>query len=683
MSTVENIQLNFNASTGGIDTAISKLNGLGSKISGIGAGVAGLGASLTASISAPLAGLATFGIKSNMTMQDLQTSFKVMLGSEKEAVDLTKKLNDMGAATPFESTQLAEYTKKLINFGFSTKEALPLMSRLGDVSLGDAQKMETLTDSMAKCKGATVLQGEEANRLIDSGFNPLMEISKKTGESMLDVKKRMSAGKVTYAEVEAALVSVTDKGGKFYKGMDEGSKTMSGQLSTLKDNFGALAREFTKPVFDKLQAILPKVITFVSGLATKFQALSSPVKTAILAVAGIAAAIGPILVVAGGLTMAIGGIVSAVGTISTALAAVSAPALGTVAAIAAVVAAVVAIGAVIGYVLAKTGALAGIFDILKSAFNTAKPIVMDLAMNAFGKLKDIFNLVKTALDQVSAVAKPFIEATLKAAKPIINEIVIAFGDLAKTMLDKVGQGIAVLKVIWDTVWPTLVPVLTVVFSVIKTTVITALNVVKDVIKLVTAVINGDWGKVWEQIKNIGITIWNGIKTNAGVIFGAIGKVIGDKVQSAKNTLSGILDGIKGKFSSAFNGIKDIVDKVMGGIAKVINSIGDKINWVKNKAGSLSGASSWIPGFAGGTNYAPGGLALVGEQGPELVNLPRGSQVLNANQTQSVFSGSSKRDIMLGGNITVTLAGPRGSWDMSRNNVEKIVAEAIINNFNNY
>lgn len=34
----------------------------------------------------------------------------------------------------------------------------------------------------------------------------------------------------------------------------------------------------------------------------------------------------------------------------------------------------------------------------------------------------------------------------------------------------------------------------------------------------------------------------------------------------------------------------------------------------------------IPGFAYGTNYAPGGLALVGERGPELVNLPRGSQV---------------------------------------------------------
>jgi hypothetical protein len=41
---------------------------------------------------------------------------------------------------------------------------------------------------------------------------------------------------------------------------------------------------------------------------------------------------------------------------------------------------------------------------------------------------------------------------------------------------------------------------------------------------------------------------------------------------------------------------------------------------------------------GGTNFAPGGLALVGERGPELVNLPRGSQVLPNDVTRQVTSG---------------------------------------------
>jgi hypothetical protein len=49
------------------------------------------------------------------------------------------------------------------------------------------------------------------------------------------------------------------------------------------------------------------------------------------------------------------------------------------------------------------------------------------------------------------------------------------------------------------------------------------------------------------------------------------------------------------------------------------------------------------GFAGGTDYAPGGMALVGERGPELVNLPRGSQVIPNDVLRGGMSG--------GGSIT--------------------------------
>lgn len=63
----------------------------------------------------------------------------------------------------------------------------------------------------------------------------------------------------------------------------------------------------------------------------------------------------------------------------------------------------------------------------------------------------------------------------------------------------------------------------------------------------------------------------------------------------------------------------------------------------------------FPMFADGTDSAPGGVALVGERGPELVNLPRGSQVIpndklgggspivmNDNRTISIGAGASLR-----------------------------------------
>lgn len=46
----------------------------------------------------------------------------------------------------------------------------------------------------------------------------------------------------------------------------------------------------------------------------------------------------------------------------------------------------------------------------------------------------------------------------------------------------------------------------------------------------------------------------------------------------------------------------------------------------------------IPGFATGTNAAPGGLALVGERGPELLNIPRGAQVIPNDILGSIARG---------------------------------------------
>jgi len=66
------------------------------------------------------------------------------------------------------------------------------------------------------------------------------------------------------------------------------------------------------------------------------------------------------------------------------------------------------------------------------------------------------------------------------------------------------------------------------------------------------------------------------------------------------------------------------------------------------------------GYASGTDYAPGGVALVGERGPELVNLPRGSQVIPNDVVRN--SGGS-RDINV--NFSMDLAGANGDETIRR------------------
>jgi hypothetical protein len=58
-------------------------------------------------------------------------------------------------------------------------------------------------------------------------------------------------------------------------------------------------------------------------------------------------------------------------------------------------------------------------------------------------------------------------------------------------------------------------------------------------------------------------------------------------------------------------------------------------------GSLIKSATTQNRFAVGTRNAPGGMALVGERGPELINLPRGSQVVPAAQTSNMLDGIGK------------------------------------------
>ena len=94
--------------------------------------------------------------------------------------------------------------------------------------------------------------------------------------------------------------------------------------------------------------------------------------------------------------------------------------------------------------------------------------------------------------------------------------------------------------------------------------------------------------------------------------------------------------------------------ILGGVLNTVVQLGSIGAFGKGFAGRVNSAPA-IPAFANGTNFAPGGMALVGERGPELVNLPRGSQVIPNHKmggTTHVTVGVDPRN----GNITAFVDG---------------------------
>ena len=211
------------------------------------------------------------GVKYNSQMEQYITSFGTMLGSAEEATKLVNNLKEMGAKTPFETSDLAKASQTLLAFGTSAEDLLPTLQMLGDVSQGNKERFDSLTLAFAQVGSDGKLSGQDLLQFVNAGFNPLNEISKMTGESMAELKERMSAGGVSAEEVAEAFKHATSEGGQFYQAMEAQSQTFNGQMSTLKDNAMSFIGELTQGVTNTLKdSVLPTVNGWLEELQSAF-----------------------------------------------------------------------------------------------------------------------------------------------------------------------------------------------------------------------------------------------------------------------------------------------------------------------------------------------------------------------------------------------------------------------------
>lgn len=275
----------------GFNDGISKLSGLAKT------GVAAVGKAL-AGVTAALGAGAVAGVKYNATIEQYQTSFEVMTGSAEKAEQIVKRLTELGASTPFEMTGLADTTQLLMNYGFTADDAMDKMMMLGDISQGSADKMNRIAMAYGQMSSAGKVQLEDIKQMIEAGFNPLQEISQSTGESMESLYDRISKGTISVDEITASMERSTSAGGKYFQSMEKQSQTVSGQLSTLKDNAMQMLGSLTSGISDVLGGdILPAVNEMLGSLNDAFQnggfqGFLDELGSAVPAVQGITDAIG-------------------------------------------------------------------------------------------------------------------------------------------------------------------------------------------------------------------------------------------------------------------------------------------------------------------------------------------------------------------------------------------------------
>lgn len=260
-----------------------------------------IGKSLSLAITTPFLLIGTAAVKSASDIETLQASFEVLLGSGSKAKQLLGDLKQFAGVTPFETKDLADSAKILLQFGINGDKILPTLKQIGDISLGSSEKMKSIALVFGQITSTGRLMGQDLLQLIGNGFNPLNEISKKTGESMAALKDRMADGRISADEVAAAFKSATEKGGLFFEGTKKLGETFAGKLSTLKDDATTLAMSFA----DILMPVLKDLVASLSNAVAWFNNLDHPTKEMILQLGLVAASIGPVILVIGELGKAL------------------------------------------------------------------------------------------------------------------------------------------------------------------------------------------------------------------------------------------------------------------------------------------------------------------------------------------------------------------------------------------
>ncbi len=184
-------------------------------------------------VSEAFSGITEAGAAAELQLMNLKTLFG---GNAEAADDMYKRISEYGKVTPYDKAGLLEAQRTMMSFGMSGEAAFSTLQQIGDIAMGDSQKLQSLALAFAQMQSTGKLMGQDFNQMINAGFNPLNEISKATGKSVGELKEEMSKGKISVEMVSEAFRSATSEGGLFHGAIEAASETTAGKMASIQDS---------------------------------------------------------------------------------------------------------------------------------------------------------------------------------------------------------------------------------------------------------------------------------------------------------------------------------------------------------------------------------------------------------------------------------------------------------------
>lgn len=336
---------------------------------------------------------------------------------------------------------------------------------------------------------------------------------------------------------------------------------------------------------------------------------------------------------------------------------------------------------------------------LDSVITHVTPVV-EGALTRLGSFAEsmgpVLSNVFGGLAQGAQTVKPVLDGIIKGFAPLLPQLV-KFGTTVMGTVQQVAAAampaIASITTTVQSVIPSVLPVLE--------TVVTTIGNVIAAAPVIAGLVQGI-GTVVSALAPVFQVIFDGIGQKVGSvlefvgskmgwiqnIIGTVAPVVADILITAWGVISPVMDLAISVFKllfnvvqTVFNGIASVVSSVWSKVKPIVEGIGNGLSWVAGKVKGLLGMGGGDGGSVGsnaeGTNNWRGGPTWVGERGPELVDLPKGSRVL-PNKESVQLAQNAARPVVREIFQTTTVEKPVVR-EVIQNTVEKPVMRDIVHN----
>jgi SLT domain-containing protein/phage-related protein len=288
--------------------------------------------------------------------------------------------------------------------------------------------------------------------------------------------------------------------------------------------------------------------------------------------------------------------------------------------------------------------------------------IVQAVQNLFGIIAKIIKFFAPVIVFILSSILENVKGLIRGALNVIMGFIKVFAGLFTGDFSKMWEGakqifIGAIQVIWNAVNLLLIGK---VLGGIKALATGALSKVSTMWTSIKEFFSGGATAIWQRIVGLGPKLqtgFNNIKNKAVEfaknMWSKINEHFGNIVEGAKSLPGKIGKGISSMAGKALEGAISMGNKLLKEIGKIINGVIKGLNYIMGKVGLDIKINTWeVPQYAKGTNYHPGGPAIVGEKGRELIhangqtflakrpmllNLPKGASVLPNKQTEQLLA----------------------------------------------